>query len=124
MSDQKLAHAHQILPAGDERAGDKVYVVFRAKQDVGLVLLAQVILIEQAAGKAHALQVAQRAADNDAAARFCGVRVLHLKLDQAVVDQHAVAGLQLGAQAGIAHRHALLVADDFFGGQREGRALF
>lgn len=64
-----MLHVDEIPAARDERTGDVVHVVLNAEEDVLLVLLAQIDLIQDFIGEAHALSVGKLAADEDFAKR-------------------------------------------------------
>ena len=54
---KEAANGGHVLGHRNEGAGDKVHVVLNAEENVGLVLLAQILLFEVLAGKAHALAI-------------------------------------------------------------------
>ena len=121
---EELVHVDEILPDGDERAGDVVDVVLDAKEHILLVLLAQVDLLEHLVREAHALAVGQLAAVDDGAVDVVALDVVHDERQQAVVEQHAVAGVEVVDQTGVVDRHARLVAFDVVHRQRKRLALF
>ena len=60
---EKVLEVQNILLPGDKRRGDEVYAVFDAEQQIVFVLFAEIGLLEDLVGKAHALAVRQVAAD-------------------------------------------------------------
>ena len=117
------ADIEQILPARDERTGDEVHAVLDAEDNVLAILLAQIRLAEHLAGEVHALFIAQQAAYEHGAMRFRIGHLVDAKAEHAVAQKDHVAGLKILHQVFIADRNAMLVADDFFGGEGEFLSL-
>ena len=116
---QEAVEIDQILPARHEGCGHEVHVVFDAEEQVALVLLAQKRLLEHLVRKAHALAVGQHAAGGDAADDVRVGRGGDGQRDEPVVDEHGVARLEILREPGIAHGHALGIAGDGLGRERE-----
>ena len=78
-------------------------MVLNAEQQVLLVLLAQVGLLEDLVGKAHALVVGQIAANDRLTADILPFDRQHAEAHKAVVDKNRIAGLKLLGEVLVAH---------------------
>ena len=116
---EEVVDVLQVLPPGDEGAGDEVHVVLDAEEDVLLVLLAEIGLAEDLVGEAHALVVGGLAPHQHPAHRVGGGELLHLKGEKTVVEENPVSHRQVLHHAGIAYRHTLLIAYDLLRGEGE-----
>ena len=116
---QEGVEVGQVLLARHEGRGHEVHVVFDAEEQVALVLLAQKRLLEHLVREAHALAVREHAAGGDAADDVRVGRGGDGQGDEPVVDEHGVARLKILREPGIAHGHALGIAGDGLGRERE-----
>ncbi len=109
-----------VVLGGDERAGDVVDVLCNAEEQILFVLLAQEFLLQDLAGKTHALAVG-----NDAARRHLRHDVVpdrfgHGEGQKSVVDEDNVARFQFLCQILIADGYALFCAQNLVGSKGEG----
>ena len=120
---QIVAHGDDVIGGAHEGGGDIVYVHLHAEAEVGHIPLVEVGEIQVDTGDIDALTVGNGAA-RDHGADHVGVgQLLDGQLQTAVVDQHAVALLQLGGEIGIGDGDTGGVALNLPSGQGEGASL-
>ena len=120
---KEVLEVKHVLLAGDEGGRDEVDAVLDAEQQIGLILLAEIGLLEDLVRETHALPVGQFAADLDTAMDVLALDAEHLKDDEAVVDEDLVARVHFLREALVADADDALVALNVAGGEREGVAV-
>ena len=121
---EDVLDVEDVLLGAGKGGGDEVDALLQAEDDVGAVLVRDEGHVELDAGDVDGLAVGEwagveRAADDVGAV----LDFLHLKGNQAVIDEDAGAGLYVVRQALVGDRDNALIALDVAGGQREGLAI-
>ena len=76
---QEVFQIHNVLFPGHKGGCHIVHLVLNAKEQIGLVLLAEIFLPENLSREAHALAVAEDAANHHAAMDVLRLQGFHLK---------------------------------------------
>ena len=101
---EELAHVNDVLGGAHKGGGDEIHVMFDAKEQVALVLFAQIGHGQMHAGDVDALARGNFAAADNAAVNIGIRRILDQQVDAAVVDEDGIAFLELGRECGIGDR--------------------
>ncbi len=123
MGFQVFADLQHVGALTDEGRRHEVDALFAAEDQVAFVFLGQRRQLDGDARQVNALVLAEIAVVQHLTNDFVLGHVGDFHADQTVVNQHGVADLQVGGEAGVGDRHAIAVTDHaLVGGEGEGLA--